>query len=390
MNIQLPSRGFWIKFILFDFIFGLTFYLTLVYTFPLNKIIQANQKVINQKAGRTVKFKSAKLDFGLNIVLEGIKISDVHKALLSKKDLKMLTLYKEIAEYIGESEKDLKAAKEDIIAYLKKKKIDLSVLAQKNRVNLTQFKKDWVKFSEMDGKGRLNVKKLTISPDISSMISGNPMLTFKGKLLGGTLSGTYKQIILKTKSRSKRKRPVKKRINHELILDIEQFSGEKLSTLLALRLPLTGFIGGHLGLQMDAKFKNIAGIDFDLSFDDGKIGPGPMYLKKMKGDVTLPMINMGSFTLVGSSKGNKITLKPLKLLSSDLEAQLDGYISTGRKMRPNLKLKYKLTDTFLNNPDNKKIANVVRAMGSAKRKDGFFGYLIVGTLDKLKFKKYKR
>ena len=324
------NKNFFIRFAIIDAVFFIVFYFTFVFTFPIKEIVDNNKEDIAQKTKKIIKYDDISLGLGLSLKIKNL----------------------EIIEDNNKKEKTSKTTKDD----------------KKNKIS------------------SLKMESLTIKPNIMAMISSRKAdLDFDAMLMGGEISGNF-SVITEIKGKGKTKKIEKNKVT----LNIEDINLKKISDYLNLDLPYSGKING----DVKTVFATMRGkpvisyLNLDLDLNDTKLGPGKV--KAMGSYVTIDAIRLGSFKLKGSTPKNssKFKLEPVKINSPDLKADLEGSITFSRSIMPNLKLKFKFTDELLEN--NKKIRAVMSGITNLKRKDGYYGVKLTGTLKHLRQRPWLR
>ena len=349
------NKNFFIKFFIVDFVFFAVFYVTFITTFPIKQIVENNKDMISQKTGKIIKYKDVSLSFGLSINVEDLEIISINE--------------------------DVKTSKKNIN---KKNNNSTSLNNQKEKNKIS----------------KLFIKKLTVSPNISEMMSSKTAnLDFDASLMKGNINGNFTVVVeeesqsKKSKNsryKNKRARTNRKIEKNKIFLNLKSIDLMALSKYFQLDLPYSGKLSGVVDTTFASRNGKamISALELDLDMKKSKIGPGKV--KAMGSFVTIDTISLGNFEIKGktSKKSTKFKLEPLKVSSSDIDIDLTGAITFGRNIMPNLKLKFKFTDELLKT--NKKIKAVMGGFSNMKRKDGSYGVKLTGTMKHLRQRPWKR
>lgn len=355
-----------IKFLIIDFVFFTTLYLTIVFAFPVDKIIKANKNLISQKLNKEISFKKAYLGINLSIYFEDLKLKPLANDIKVENKTESTDLNTENTQETTADEKNLKAVQNDKIATNKKEKNEKG--EENNKTS-----------------NLIKIKQLSISPNLFSMLSSKkPSFEFECETEGGKFDGVYE--VRKVTDKGKKANTQSQELNY-LNITLKNFSLTEFSNFMKFELPINGMFSGNIETEfgtMNGKMKLMT-LNIDSTLRMGSLGAG--MVKTTMGKVSLDKIELGDLiTIKGKMDGSQFKLEPLIINSKDIEGNLDGTIVFGADTRPNLKLKYKFTDSFL--ASNKKIDTVIKGLGSVKRKDGFFGYRITGTFEQPRYTPY--
>lgn len=342
------NKNFFIKFFIVDIVFFLVFYFTFIFTFPIKEIAKSNKALINQKTGKIIKYKDISLGVDLSVHI---------------KNLEIIT----ISENVHASKK-------------------------KNNKNKPIAKND--KKTEKQGSLKLLVKSLSIKPRIMDMISSKRTnIDFNAELMDGEINGNFSVVEDKkrvSKSKRAKRTVIRKLEKNKLSLSLESIDLSKISKYLELKLPYSGKLTGDIEAVFATRRRKpvISYLSLDLDMKNGKLGPGKV--KAVGSYATVDQIKLGNFEIKGKTAKNSSRFKfePLKIDSSDIEASLDGTITFSRSIMPNLRLKFKFTEQLLK--ASRKIKTVASLINNLKRKDGFFGVKLTGTLKHLRQRPWKR
>jgi len=348
------NKNFFIKFFIVDTIFFLVFYITFITTFPIKEIVESNRGMISEKTGKKIKYKDISLGFDLSIKLNDLEIITIPENITSSKK-----------KNISKNKKDN----------------DSSTTSGKNK----KEKEPLV----------LMIKSLSIKPKIMKMLSSKKAdIDFNADLMGGNISGNFKVIDdskRETKKTKKIKRKSRKKIEkNKISLNLSDINLMKISKYLELKLPYSGKLTGDIDIIFATRRGKpmVSFLDIDLDMKGAKLGPGKV--KAVGAYATVDPIKLGDFTIKGKTAKNssKFKFEPLKIDSSDFEASLDGTITFGRSIMPNLKLKFKFTEQLLKT--SKKIKTIMGLISNMKRKDGYYGVKLTGTFKHLRQRPWKR
>ncbi len=374
------SKAFWIKFMLIDLIFFMVFYLTFIFSFPLDKIVKHNKAKIVKSLGKDFTYKSISLTPTLALNIKDLKLKELTK--LTQKDIN--DILKKIKELKSNPKKENYA--KDIRKISKQLKIPVDELTLIIKKSQHEIKKELTK--------GLTIKNLNINPKIMQMISSKKTaLDFTASLMGGEIEGTYfvKEVKLKKskiKRKSKRRRQRKPQELNHIELNLDNVRLTEVSKYLDLKLPIHGNLSGNLELDLKPQGSkmNMTMLKTDLTLNKAIIGPGK--IKAMGSYATMNAIRLGSnIKLKGETdKRKKFKFDPIEIDSKDLKASVKGDISFIRNTSLNIKSKFKFTDSFL--AANKKIKTIMSEFSKYKRRDKFYGIKYLGTLKRPRLIKY--
>ncbi|MBN2694050.1 type II secretion system protein GspN [bacterium] len=326
--MRLLSKSFWIRFIIYDAIFFLAFYGTIIFTFPLNELLDSNKELIESKIKYKLEYQDASLSLALNIKFKNLQLTPI-----------------------------------DVLEKDKEKGVE-----------------------------SLRVKSLELSPHLMKIYKTKKgAFSFDAEVFNGEISGEFEvkdapnQTNNQPRGRKKGAVVQKKDVQESnyVKLFLEKVSLTEISSFFKMKLPIHGDISGSAETYTGTSRGKLRVffVESNLNIKDAKLGEGKV--KTMYGDISVPQIKIGDLSLVSKMDKNVLKLEPIDIKTDDVEANLDGNIGFGMVINPNLKIKYKFTDSFL--AANKPLSAALSGLNLVKSKDGYYQYQISGTLDKLKY-----
>ncbi len=326
--MRILSKSFWIKFFIYDAIFFLTLYGTIIFTFPIDEILKSNQSNIESKINYKMEFQKASIGFDLSLNFKNIQLTPIE---ISQKD-------------------------------------------------------------KEDGVESIKIKSLEINPYLMKIYKTKKgALSFNAQMFGGEIFGEFEvreapnqmNQQVRGKKRASANSDKDMQESNYLKLSLKKVSLTDVSSFFKMKLPIHGTLSGDAETYTGTSRGKVRffSVESDLVIKNGKLGEGKV--KTNLGDVTMPQVKLGDISLVAKMDKNILKLEPIDIKSEDLEGSLEGNIGFGMVVNPNLKMKYKFTDSFL--ATNKKINSVLTGLNLVKSRDGFYQYQITGTLDKPKF-----
>ncbi len=215
----------------------------------------------------------------------------------------------------------------------------------------------------------IKIESLSVNVGLFSALFGAPSVKVEAELFGGEIHGS---VVLDQEAE-----------RYEIDLDVNNLRYEKIPAITNTfkELPVTGGIDFSVQGVFDQKnMKNTLG-SLRLAIRDGQIGPG-------KYGVELPKMVTGNMTMVMEIKDRKATITEYTHESPDVSSDMQGYIQLFPALmnsRSNLVLRFKLGDQLLAKNEILRMGMQVNA--GAKGSDGYYYYVLRGTLKNLQFQK---
>jgi type II secretion system protein N len=227
------------------------------------------------------------------------------------------------------------------------------------------------------------IDEATAHYSIFSALVGDSSLSFGASAFGGELSGSYD---VKSKGKSV-----------EITLDsIDMGHIQPIADLLGV--PVQGKLGGTVKMTFpDGKAAKASG-SVALEATDVSVGDGKA---KIKGLMALPKVDVGPLTFAAEAKDGMLRVTKFAAAGRDVDFAGDGRIMLRDQTMDSvleLGLRFRINDTYRNKSDMTKVlfgtpgSNIPPLFEAAdpkikmaKRPDGFYGWILRGSLAKPDF-----
>lgn len=229
---------------------------------------------------------------------------------------------------------------------------------------------------EEDGKPGFGLLATDVSARIGilGIITGSRDISFSAGLLSGTIEGD-----LRLDENAQ-----------EIAAKIQQLDLAKLPLLSdKIGLPVNGKVQGQVELELNPKDFKAARGTIAIAVEKAGLGEGKLQLPVpgFSGGLTVPPINLGKILAELEIGKGRADIKTLQVRSEDVEATVEGNLNLQKRLdqsMANLKVKFKLTDDFLNR--NPKFKDLIQMAGLPRGPDGMSTYNIYGNIGHPQFK----
>ncbi|MBI5531482.1 MAG: type II secretion system protein GspN [Deltaproteobacteria bacterium] len=228
----------------------------------------------------------------------------------------------------------------------------------------------------------IGIERLTARFSILPLLIGRTTLNVSAKTMGGLIEAST----------------TKKGEDRQLEADIEKVSVAGITPLVeAVGLPINGELKGHLDITLPEGKLAKANGTIRLMFVDYSVGDGKAKIKDM---IALPKMNVGDLTLECDIKDGVAKVSKLAASGQDLDFSSDGKLTLRDPFsdsQADLYMRFKFADGYKNRNDTTRnlfgapgsnvppAIEMVPAMKSSKRADGFYSWHVWGLLKMLRY-----